>query len=68
MLEVSKWSGGMECVVALAFINAIFSSVPHNEFGFYRVDTPMAGSQVFERKALPQTPPNLPKGIYSISS
>lgn len=38
--------------------------VPQNEFGFYRVDTPIPGSQVLERKALPQLPPNLPQGKY----
>ncbi|KAI8579770.1 hypothetical protein K450DRAFT_240248 [Umbelopsis ramanniana AG] len=39
----------------------VLAGIPHNEFGFYRVDTPVPGTQVLERKALPQTPPNLPK-------
>ncbi|KAI9284662.1 hypothetical protein BC943DRAFT_325335 [Umbelopsis sp. AD052] len=39
----------------------VLAGIPHNEFGFYRVDTPVPGTQILERKALPQAPPNLPK-------
>jgi hypothetical protein len=38
-------------------------AVPQNEFGFYRVDTPLQGNAPLERKALPHLPPNLPKGM-----
>lgn len=42
-------------------------AVPQNEFGFYRVDTPLPGHSTLERKALPHLPPNLPKGMYLLA-